>query len=156
METVGNRPRAEAMIDLLRAVLKMSAHAHRAGSAMNKGSGLTNARWILIDEAARSETPLSLSDHARRLGFSRQALKRLADDMVRDGLVMLEPDRRDKRVLKVVLTEDGRRLQQEAFARGLTYNDQVAADLSIEEIQSALATILAATERMIDWEVDKG
>lgn len=138
------------MTDLMRAVLKMSAHAHRAGSAMNKDAGLTNARWILIDQTAEEGTPLTLSDHARRLGFSRQALKRLAADMVRDGLIRLEADPKDKRVLRVVLTDHGRRLQQDALARGLAYNEQISAALSVADLQGALATVRSLTERMIN------
>jgi DNA-binding MarR family transcriptional regulator len=147
-----NQARAELMTDLMRAILKMSAHAHRAGTAMNKDSGLTNARWILIDQAAEEGYPLTISEHARRLGFSRQALKRLAADMVRDGLILLEPDPTDKRVLRVVLTDEGRRLQQEALARGLAYNQRISERISIGELRQAFETVTSLTESMIKVE----
>ncbi|MBC7925639.1 MAG: MarR family transcriptional regulator [Bryobacteraceae bacterium] len=152
MPTKAEKTRAELMTDLMRAILKMSAHAHRAGSAMNKDSGLTNARWILIDQAAEEGSPLTISDHARRLGFSRQALKRLAADMVRDGLIGLEADPRDRRVLRVVLTEQGRSLQQEALARGLAYNQRISESLSMADLERSLKTVRFLTQRMIEIE----
>jgi hypothetical protein len=67
---ISDDERAALMTDLMRGILKMSAISHRAGTAMNREVGLTNARWILIDQAAEEAEPLTLSEHARRLGFS--------------------------------------------------------------------------------------
>jgi DNA-binding MarR family transcriptional regulator len=149
MSDPADRARAALMTDLMRAILKMSAHAHRAGSAMNKDLGLTNARWILIDQAAEEAHPLTISEHARRLGFSRQALKRLAADMVRDGLIRLEEDPQDRRVLRIVLSDEGRRLQQAALAHGLAYNQIISDGIAIAELQRALRTVRSLTERMM-------
>lgn len=146
--------RTELMTNLMRAVLKMSAHAQRAGTAMNRDSGLTNARWILIDQAAEEPDPLTLSEHARRLGISRQAIRRLTAEMEKDGLIALHPDPDDARVLRLTLTPAGRKLQLEALARGLEYNRDISEQVSARAIGQALRTITTLTAKMMEKEVE--
>lgn len=144
--------RAALMTDLMRGVLKMSAISHRAGTAMNRESGLTNARWILIDQAGEEAEPLTLSEHARRLGFSRQAIRRLTAEMEKDGLIELVVDPSDKRALTVILTESGRRLQQEALARGMAYNRAISKHVDSRAIKEAFETVTRLTTAMIEQE----
>jgi DNA-binding MarR family transcriptional regulator len=150
--TTEDEKRAALMTDLMRGVLKMSAISHRAGTAMNREAGLTNARWILIDQAAEEPQPLTLSEHARRLGFSRQAIRRLTAEMEKERLIELVADPQDKRALMVILTDSGRQLQQEALARGMAYNRIISEGLDPRSIQEALDTVTRLTAAMIDLE----
>ncbi len=144
--------RAALMTDLMRGILKMSAISHRAGTAMNRESGLTNARWILIDQAGEEAEPLTLSEHARRLGFSRQAIRRLTAEMDKDGLIELAVDPKDKRALTIVLTESGRRLASDALARGMAYNRDISDKVDPRSIREALDTVRQLTAAMIERE----
>jgi DNA-binding MarR family transcriptional regulator len=150
--TIPEDERAALMTDLMRGVLKMSAISHRAGTAMNREAGLTNARWILIDQAAEQPEPLTLSEHARRLGFSRQAIRRLTAEMEKDGLIELVADPTDKRALTLNLTESGRRLAQEALERGMAYNRAISEQVHPQLLRQALDTITRLTEAMLDLE----
>ena len=150
--TSPNDDRTALMTDLMRGILKMSAISHRAGTAMNRESGLTNARWILIDQAAEEPEPLTLSEHARRLGFSRQAIRRLTAEMEKDGLIELVAVPSDKRALTLLLTESGKRLQRDALARGMAYNSAISEKVDPKSIKEALDTILRLTAAMIDRE----
>lgn len=155
MTSSSDDKRAALMTDLMRGVLKMSAIAHRAGSAMNRESGLTNARWILIDQAAEETEPLTLSEHARRLGFSRQAIRRLTAEMQREGLIELVPDPADKRTLRLILTKSGQQLQQEALARGLAFNRDISRHVDPRLIEQAFNTVTQLTAAMMDKEKDR-
>lgn len=147
-----DRERAALMTDLMRGILKMSAISHRAGTAMNRDSGLTNARWILIDQAAEEPEPLTLSEHARRLGFSRQAIRRLTAEMEKEGLIELAVDPADRRALTLHLTDAGRSLQLEALARGMAYNEAISAGVDSRAIRQALDTVERLTKAMIQRE----
>lgn len=147
-----DRERAALMTDLMRGILKMSAISHRAGTAMNRDSGLTNARWILIDQAAEEPEPLTLSEHARRLGFSRQAIRRLTAEMEKEGLIELAVDPADRRALTLHLTDAGRSLQLEALARGMAYNEAISAGVDPRAIRQALDTVERLTKAMIQRE----
>lgn len=150
--TASEEERAAITTDLMRGILKMSAISHRAGTAMNRDAGLTNARWILIDQTAETPEPLTLSEHARRLGFSRQAIRRLTAEMEKDGLITLVPDPADKRALTVSLTESGHRLHLDALARGMAYNRAISDGLDPQLISEALKIVTRLTAAMIDLE----
>jgi DNA-binding MarR family transcriptional regulator len=150
--TSADDQRAALMTDLMRGILKMSAIAHRAGTAMNREAGLTNARWILIDQAAEEIEPLTLSEHARRLGFSRQAIRRLTAEMEKEGLIELLVDPSDKRALKLTLTKSGRRLQRDALARGMAYNRAISEHVDVRSIRETLETVVRLTAAMIERE----
>ena len=96
---------------------------------------------------------MTLSEHARRLGFSRQAIRRLTAEMQKDGLIELVPDPGDKRALILVLTDGGKRLQQEALARGLAYNRDISGQVDPESIADALGVIVRLTAAMMAREL---
>lgn len=150
--TTSDDERAALMTDLMRSVLKMSAISHRAGTTMNREAGLTNARWILIDQAAEEPEPLTLSEHARRLGFSRQAIRRLTAELEKERLIELAVDPTDKRALTLTLTESGRQLQQEAFARGMAYYRMISENVDPGALHSALETIRRVIAAMLEFE----
>lgn len=149
---ISDDERAALMTDLMRSVLKMSAISHRAGTTMNREAGLTNARWILIDQAAEEPKPLTLSEHARRLGFSRQAIRRLTAELEKERLIELAVDPTDKRALTLTLTENGRRLQQEAFTRGTAYHRMISENVDPGALRGAVETLRRVTAVMLQLE----
>ena len=58
---------------------------------MKRDAGPSNAGGILIDHAAERDRAIRVGEHARRPGFARRWVKRLAAGTVRDGLITLEP-----------------------------------------------------------------
>lgn len=61
------------------------------GEGIAAREGQTQARWQLLSVV--SETALTVPSAARRLGISRQAVQRVANDLVRDGLASFQPNR---------------------------------------------------------------
>lgn len=63
---------------------------------------------------ALSRGPVLVSDLARELDVSRQAVHKLLDSLQEEGLVERRPDEHDRRAQRIVLTERGRTLATEA------------------------------------------
>lgn len=55
------------------------------------------------------------SELARRVGISRQSMQKLLEDLAGRGLVQAQPHPGDRRSLHVTLTDDGRRLVDDAI-----------------------------------------
>lgn len=138
----------EALADLIKAILRMSAHAHRVGSSRIEDLGLTNARWLMLEEISAALLPLTVSETARRLGLSRQAVQRLADEMAAEGLLRFVENPPDRRAKVVVLTEPGQEVRLKASDRVLELNTAVAEGLSPQELRAAATLIETVTERM--------
>ena len=80
------------------------------------GHGITAGDYgVLVNLAEADGGGLRMCDLAARLHLSPSGLTRRLDGLVRQGLVVREPARDDRRVILAVLTPDGRaRLEQAA------------------------------------------
>ena len=71
-------------------VYEAAGALRRFGETTAAGEGQTQARSQLLSVV--SERPLTVPQAARRLGISRQAVQRVADDVVEEGLVSFQPN----------------------------------------------------------------
>lgn len=85
------------------------------------------------------------SDIARNLGVSRQAIHSTINQMVKLGMVKLDPDPDDRRHMIVSLTDTGARMRQDAQRALDALADQLAERLGKERFDALLATLEA------DW-----
>lgn len=58
----------------------------------------------------------SLTVVAERAGMTKQAMGRLADDLVRLGYVVSVPDKKDRRAINLMFTDSGLELMHTSFA----------------------------------------
>jgi DNA-binding MarR family transcriptional regulator len=114
-------PASNAFTDLIRAILRSNATVQKSGTRLMQGTSITNARWQMLSELFALEQGVTVSELARPLGGSRQAIlctgkdyarakyiQRLADDMVSDGMVEFIKNPGDARAMHLLLTEAGR------------------------------------------------
>lgn len=113
-----------------------------------RGTGITNARWQTLSELFGLEKRVTVSELARHMGFSRQAVQRLADDMASDGLVEFAENPSDARAMHLLLTESGRATYHDALEREWQWTNAIAEDFDEEQIQSAVALLEAITQKM--------
>jgi len=104
-----------------------------------KHLGVSQASWLTIAVVARAISPLSQSELADRLGVEGATMVAMIDRLVRAGLVVRVPSATDRRVKKVDLTENGKRLYENLKAEADTFRRELLADIAPERL-------LAATE----------
>ena len=73
-----------------------------------RGTGITNARWQILSELSAFEKRVTVSELARHMGLTRQAVQRIADDMANDGLVEFAENPGDARAMHLLITEAGK------------------------------------------------
>jgi len=108
---------------------------------MTEKLGLTHARWKVIGAIALSSSGLTVPGIARVLGQSRQAVQRITDVMVDDGLLAYVPNPKHKRSLLVTLTEQGidtYNMLREVQDPWAIENTE---DIPIEELETALRLV---------------
>lgn len=88
---------------------------------------------------------ISQQELARKLLVGRSNMSMLLPQMEKRGLILRRDDERDKRVLRLYLTPEGRKLSEEAMAIQTGLIDRV---LSEEPIEQCTATA-ASMERII-------
>ncbi|NUN66964.1 MarR family transcriptional regulator (plasmid) [Pseudanabaena biceps] len=126
----------------------MNATVQKSGTHLTQGMGLTNARWQTLTELFALEKRVTVSELARHMGLTRQAVQRLADDMVRDNLVEFAENIGDARAMHLLLTEAGKAIYYEALEREWQWTNAIAEEFSAEQITSAVALLEAITQKM--------
>ena len=141
---------SNALTDLIRAVLRMSAHADRIGSTLTKGFDLSNARWVTLGELYMSPERMTVSQLARRLGLSRQAVQHLANELGSDGLLTFVDNPHDRRAMHLALTEQGQATYRATLEREWQWTNMVAEGFAAGDLQQAVLLIDAVTKKMAD------
>lgn len=124
-------------------------HAQRAARALARRFddalrpiGLTNGQFSLLMALNRPEPP-PMGPVAAVLAMDRTTLTAALKPLERRGLVIVEPDPRDRRGRLLRLTTDGRRLLTEAFPIWKDTHAKVDAQLSAVDMAALRAGMLA-------------
>ncbi len=141
---------SNALTDLIRAVLRMSAHADRIGSTLIKGFDLTNARWVALGELYMLPERLTVSQLARRLGLSRQAVQHLANELESAQLVTFVDNPQDRRAMHLLLTEQGHAVYRATLEREWQWTNLIADGFAAADLQHAVLLIDAITKKMAE------
>ena len=88
-------------------VFRLEGFLTAAGDALAAPAGQSSARWRVL--AAVEDRPMTVAQIARAWSLARQSVQRIADLLVRDGLVAYEDNPEHRRAKLVRLTPAGRR-----------------------------------------------
>ena len=131
-------PKRKLFLDLVISVFRVNGLLIAQGDSMTRELGLTSARWRVIGVVALSSAGVTVPGIARVLGQSRQAVQRITDVMVQDGLLEYSRNPRHKKSVLVNLSEAGK----SAYSRLREVQDPWALvtteDMSVESLETAL------------------
>lgn len=99
---------SEAFALLVAEIYDAAGVLRRYGEGIAASAGQTQARWQLLSVV--SDGNWTVPTAADRLGTSRQAVQRIANDLVTDGLAALADNPRHSRSPFLRLTPEGRRV----------------------------------------------
>ncbi len=134
-------PKRMLFLDLVLSVFRLNGLLIAEGDNMTEALGLTSARWKVIGVIALSNSGLTVPGIARVLGQSRQAVQRITDVMVTDGLLSYHSNPKHKRSVLVVLTEDGKDAYQNLRDVQDPWAIENTEDIPIEELDAGLRLV---------------
>jgi MarR family transcriptional regulator for hemolysin len=108
-----------------------------------KNLGMSQASWMTIAVASKARSPLSQSELAERLGVEGATMVAMVDRLAKAGFVMRQPCQADRRINRVVLTEEGNRLCETVKAEAAAVRRELLA--TIDPVSLAVATELLET-----------
>ena len=126
-------------------VYELAGALRRIGETTAAAEGQTQARWQLL--SAVSDEPQSVPRAARRLGVTRQAVQRVANELVAEGLAQFRnnPDHRTSPLLSP--TPAGRTILVAIDRRARRANrrfSQRLGDTAVKQSRSAVRRLLDA------------
>ena len=128
-------------LDLVLSVFRLNGLLIAQGDGMTEGLGLTHARWKVIGAIALSNNGLTVPGIARVLGQSRQAVQRITDVMVEDGLLEYHENPKHKRSVLVLLSNQGKEIYNTLREVQDPWAIDATQDIPVEELETALRLI---------------
>ncbi|KPI34211.1 transcriptional regulator, MarR family [Actinobacteria bacterium OV450] len=137
---------ADEMALLVADVFEAAGLLRRSGEGLAAAEGQTQARWQLLSVV--SDRPLTVPQAARRLGIARQAVQRVANDLVREDLAAFHPNPDHKGSPLLGLTPTGHATLQRITARATEAHRGMTAGISAEEIAAARGVLRRLVEQV--------
>jgi len=109
---------------LIADVYQLAGEFRRSGEHIAAAEGQTQARWQLL--SVLSDGGMTVPRAARRLGLTRQAVQRVANDLVKDRLVVFEANLDHRSSPLATLTPAGRTTLTAITARARRKNRDIA------------------------------
>ncbi len=128
-------------LDLVLSVFRLNGLLIAQGDDMTEGLGLTHARWKVIGAIALSNNGLTVPGIARVLGQSRQAVQRITDVMVEDGLLEYHENPKHKRSVLVLLSDQGKEIYNTLREVQDPWAIDATQEIPVEELETALRLI---------------
>jgi DNA-binding MarR family transcriptional regulator len=142
--------REDGIALLVADVYEAAGALRRLGEKLAAAEGQTQARWQLLSVV--SERPLTVPQAARRLGISRQAVQRVADDAVELRLASFQPNPEHRGSPLVELTPSGRAVLQNITERAQQFNchaELLLADPDVETARRVLRTLVGRAQESV-------
>ena len=134
-------PKRKLFLDLVLSLFRLNGLLVAEGERMTEAVGLTSARWKVIGVVALSGTGKTVPAIARMLGQSRQAVQRITDVMVGDGLLHYDDNPDHKKSVLVMLSDKGQEIYTSLRAVQDPWAIENTEDIPFEDLQSALLLI---------------
>ena len=139
----------EAVTELILRVFRVNGALLAAGDRLVSSLGLTSARWQLLGGLEDQEEPLSVAQLARKMGLTRQAVQRIANELAAEGVVAFRANPRHKRAQLIELTTHGHELYDRSMELQRPWAVALCRDLTapqVSEASATLATLLLALD----------
>jgi DNA-binding MarR family transcriptional regulator len=140
--------RAALMTEFVIEAFRLNGGLLAAGDRLVADIGLTSARWQVLGAIELSPVPLPVAHVARNMGLSRQAVQRIANELVSEGLVAFEPNPHHARAKLMVLTRKGARAFAAAMKRQRPWAEDLGNAAAVNEIKTAVDVMRSVRRRL--------
>ncbi len=126
-------------------IFKVNGLLATEGDRMTKAFGLSSARWKVLGALEMSKVPLTVSQIARIMGLTRQAVQRLTDAMKKDGLLDYQDNPQHKRANHVVLSNKGKGVYSLISEIQIPWANQKSKEIKAADLKTTLMTLRKIT-----------
>ncbi|TQV89546.1 MarR family winged helix-turn-helix transcriptional regulator [Aliikangiella coralliicola] len=123
------------MTDIILETFKLNGLLVLEGDLLINDLGLTSARWKVLGALSNGPGPMTVSDIARMMGQSRQAVQRLSNEMIQAGLLETQPNPKHQRAKLMKLTGKGKRAYEQAMQKQIPWVNSIAENFKEKELK---------------------
>lgn len=129
------------LTDIILETFKLNGLLVSEGDRLVKELGLTSARWKILGALSSRSEPMTVPDIARAMGQSRQAVQRISNEMVKDGLLATQVNPDHQRAKFLVLTDTGITAYDKAMQKQIEWVNAIAIEFNEADLESASSVL---------------
>jgi DNA-binding MarR family transcriptional regulator len=148
MKKTKRTPAGEALTNVMLDLFRLSSLLLTAGDRLVARLGLTSARWQILGAIAYAERPQPVAWLARDLGANRQNVRRIVNDLHKEGLVVFEVNPHHRRAQLVMLTEKGKRTFEAAMELQAPWVNDLSDGLSVKDIETVHRVVTVLRKKL--------
>ena len=130
-----------AFTEIVVEIFKLSGLLATEGDRISAPLKLSSSRWKILGALARSGHELTVSQIARNMGQSRQAVQSLVNVLSEQGLIEFIDNPHHKRARLVSLSNEGKGIYAQMEDIQVPWANQLADGLAIEDLKTTLDTL---------------
>ena len=131
-------PEAAALTNLILEVFRLNGQLLSQGDRLTQSLGLTSARWQVLGAIGLASQSMSVAQIGRRMGLSRQAVQRVANDLEALRFISFEPNPDHARAKLIATTAKGCRALKEIDALQIEWSNKLASGLEASKLGDAV------------------
>ena len=140
-------PEGELLTDLILETFQLNGSLLDAGNQITKPYGLTSARWQVMGAIDLDGRPLTVSQIARRMGLTRQAVQRIVNDLVKLGMVEIKPNLDHKTASLISISKKGEDAMIKINKAQVEWVNELSDEFSERQISQALRLLQRVKSR---------
>ena len=141
-------PEGSLLTEIILETFKLNGLLVSAGDQLTKELGLTSARWKVLGALSNGAGGLTVPEIARQMGQSRQAVQRLTNEMIDDGLVETRHNPNHERAKLIRLTNKGAKTYKKIMDKQIPWVNSIAGDIGKTNLQSVACTLKELSNRL--------
>jgi DNA-binding MarR family transcriptional regulator len=139
-------PAAAAFTRLILETFRLNGRLLTAGDRLTRDLGLSSALWQVL--GAVSEGPATMAQIARKMGLSRQGVRRSVTVLIQKDYVEFTPNPHHQRAQLVAMTPIGEQALADTTAIQTAWANGIAGELEPAELERAVAVLQALSDRI--------
>lgn len=136
------------LTDIILEIFKLNGFLILEGDQITKELGLSSARWKVLGALSGSKNPITVPDIARTMGLTRQAVQRLVNEMIKDGLLNSQVNPSHKRAKLLALTKKGKDFFERLEQKQIPWVNSIADGLEAKDLQIVYSVLQKVTDQL--------
>jgi len=136
------------LTEIILSVFKLNGLLVLSGDKLIKDLGLSSARWKVLGALEMADNALTVSDIAREMGQTRQAVQRLANEMIKDDLLMYKNNPKHKKAKLLYLTDKGCSVYEKAAQKQEAWVNSLANDMDAPSLDKTIGVMRTFIQKL--------
>ena len=140
-------PEGNSLTAVILEIFRLNGALLETGNKITKPHGLTSARWQVMGAIELAERPITVAQIARRMGLSRQGVRRIVKDLVNLGMVTSEFNVDHKRAPLIAISQKGEKTMLNVDRAQIAWVNLLSNGIEKENIDHSLELLQTIRKR---------